>query len=156
IFCNIREKSISDACTTVTIDGCSRLKGIFVAIFCAFSISAGIVLNKKLLEQKVRQSVIMFHFILTTTFMLIITQTYYWVFSKTNHRKFNIKEIYLTENFIYATILATLQLIPMVLTQKSIKREHPSIVTVVQASEILFSLILQNIFLAKKSNGLAI
>ncbi|CAF1402747.1 unnamed protein product [Adineta steineri] len=133
-----------------------RLKGVFVAIFCAFSISMGIVLNKKLLEQKVRQSVIMFHFILTTTFMLIITQTYYWVFSKTNQRKFNIKEIYLTENFIYATILATLQLIPMVLTQKSIKREHPSIVTVVQASEILFSLILQNIFLAKKSNGLAI
>ena len=44
----------------------------------------------------------------------------------------------------------------MVLSQKSIKREHPSIVTVVQASDILFAIILQNIFSTNKSNGLAL
>jgi drug/metabolite transporter (DMT)-like permease len=44
----------------------------------------------------------------------------------------------------------------MVLSQKSIKREHPSIVTVVQASDILFAIILQNLFSINKSNGLAL
>jgi len=133
-----------------------RLLGMSIALLCAFSISMSIVLNKKLLEKKVRQSIIMFHFILTTFTILLIIQIHYWVFSKTNQQKFNIKKIYLTKNFIYATILATLQLIPMVLSQKSIKREHPSIVTVVQAADILFAIILQNIFSTNKSNGLAL
>jgi len=134
----------------------NRLLSMFIALLCAFSISMSVVLNKKLLEKQVRQSIIMFYFILTTFILLLIMQTYYWTFSKTNQQKFNIKKIYLTKNFIYATILATLQLIPMILSQKSIKREHPSIFTVVQASDILFAIILQNIFSINKSNGLAL
>jgi drug/metabolite transporter (DMT)-like permease len=133
-----------------------RLLGMFIAMLSAFSISMSVVLNKKLLENKVRQSIIMFNFILATFIILLIIQIHYWIFSKTNHQKFNIKKIYLTKSFICATVLATLQLIPMVLSQKSIKREHPSIVTVVQASEILFAIILQNLFSTNKSNGLAL
>jgi len=133
-----------------------RLLGMLVALLCAFSTSMSIVLNKKLLENKVRQSIIMFHFILLTFTILLITQTYYWTFSKTNQQKFQIEKIYFTKNFLIATILATLQLIPMVLSQKSIKREHPSIVTVIQASDILFAIILQNIFSINKSNKLAL
>jgi drug/metabolite transporter (DMT)-like permease len=134
----------------------NRLLGMFIALLCAFSISTTVVLTKKLFEKKVRQSIIMFHFILTTFIFLLIIQIHYWAFSKTNQQKFHIKKIYLTKNFFYATILATLQLIPMVLSQKSIKREHPSIVTVVQASDILFAIILQNLFSINKSNGLAL
>jgi drug/metabolite transporter (DMT)-like permease len=133
-----------------------RLLGMFIVLLCAFSTSMSVVLNKKLLVKKVRQSIIMFYFILTTFIFLLIIQTYYWTFSKTNQRKFDIKKNYLTKNFIYATILATLQLIPMILSEKSIKREHPSIVTVVQASDILFAIILQNIFSINKSNRLAL
>jgi drug/metabolite transporter (DMT)-like permease len=133
-----------------------RLFGMFIALLCAFSISMSILLTKKLLEKKVRQSIIMFHFILTISIILLIIQIHYWAFSKTNQRKFHIIKIYFTKNFLYATILATLQLIPMILSQKSIKREHPSIVTVVQASDILFAIILQNIFSSIKSNGLAL
>ncbi|CAM4797356.1 unnamed protein product [Rotaria magnacalcarata] len=141
---------------TSTNNDDKRALGIFVALLCAFSISMGIVLNKKLIERKVRQSIILFHFILTTFMMLLIIQTYHWTLSKTNQRQFNIKKIYLTKNFIYATILATLQLIPMVLSQKSIKREHPSVFTIVQASDIVFAIILHNIFSKVKSDGFAL
>ncbi|CAF0869982.1 unnamed protein product [Rotaria sp. Silwood1] len=133
-----------------------RLLGIFVALLCAFSISMSFVLTKKLFEKKVRQSIMLFHFILTTLVFLLISQTYYWTYSKTNHQKFNIKRNYLTKDFFRATILATLQLIPMILLQKSIKREHPSIVTIVQSSDILFSIILQNVFSNIKSNTYAL
>ncbi|CAF2532096.1 unnamed protein product [Rotaria sp. Silwood2] len=134
----------------------TRLLGIFVALLCAFSISMGIVLAKKLLEKKVRQSIILFHFILITFIFLLISQTYYWTYSKRCHQKFDIKKNYLTKTFFYATMLATLQLIPLILLQKSIKREHPSIVTIAQASDILFAIILQNVFSTIKSNTYAL
>lgn len=133
-----------------------RTLGIFFALLCAFSISMGIVLTKRLIENKVRQSIILFHFILSTFIMLLITQTYYWMFSKTNRQKFDIQKLYFTRDFMFATILATSQLIPMALSQKSIKREHPSVVTIVQASEILFAITFHNIFSTTKSNGFAL
>ena len=133
-----------------------RLLGMSIALLSAFSISMGFVLTKKLLEKNVLQSILMFYFILSALIMLIIVQIYYWKYSPTNERKFNIKEIYLTKKFFYATLLATLQLIPMILSQKSIKREHPSIVTVVQASDILFAIIFQTLFSNEESNTLAL
>lgn len=133
-----------------------RLLGMLIALTCALSISAAIVLNKKLLEKNVRQSIIMFYFILTTLFFLVFLQTYYWIFIPENYQRFYPMKIYFRRDFIYATILATLQLIPMVLSQKSVKREHPSIVTVIQASDILFAIIFQTLFSTKKSNGLAL
>jgi drug/metabolite transporter (DMT)-like permease len=44
----------------------------------------------------------------------------------------------------------------MILSQKAIKREHPSIITVVQSSDILFALILENIFSSIRTNLLAL
>ena len=133
-----------------------RSVGLLMALTCAFSISAAIVLNKKLLQQNVRQSIIMFHFILTTFTMLFVIQAYNWTFSRTNDRKSHLMKNYFTREFFFATALATSQLVPMVLSQKSIKREHPSIVTVVQASDILFAITFQNLFSDTKSNGLAL
>ena len=134
----------------------TRPLGIIFALACAFSISTAIVLNKKLLEKHIRQSIIMLHFIGTTFLVLLIMRILYWTRLKPKHINFNFVEIYLKKDFIVATILATLQLIPMVLSQKSIKLEHPSIFTIVQASDILFALIFQNLFSTVKTNGLAL
>ncbi|CAF3389245.1 unnamed protein product [Rotaria sp. Silwood1] len=132
----------------------NHLFGMLLALACAISISISIVLNKKLIQKNIRQSIIMFYFLLTTLFASITIQIYYWNFSKSNHLKFNFKTVFLKKNFIFASIIAILQLFPMILSQKSIKREHPSIVTVVQSSDILFALILQNIFASIKTNFL--
>lgn len=142
--------------TSTTTPNQYRILGMSIALLCAFSISMGFVLTKKLLEKKVRQSILMLYFILSALILLIIVQIYYWKYSPSNERKFDIKEVYLTKKFFYATSLATLQLIPMILSQKSIKREHPSIVTVVQASDILFAIIFQTLFSNEESNTLAL
>lgn len=134
----------------------NHLYGTLLAISCAISISLSIVLNKKLIQLNVRQSVIMFYYLLVTLIFVLILQSYNWVFSQTNNFEFNFKSKFLTKHFIFATILAILQLFPMILSQKSIKREHPSIVTVVQSSDIVFALILQNIFSSNKTNLLAL
>ncbi|CAF2388882.1 unnamed protein product [Rotaria sp. Silwood2] len=130
----------------------NHLYGMLLAVSCAFSISMSIVLNKKLLQKNVRQSIIMFYFLLMTLILSVIIQIYYLNFSKTKHLKFNFETIFFKKDFIFATIIAILQLFPMILSQKSIKREHPSIVTVVQSSDILFAIILQNVFSSIKTN----
>lgn len=133
-----------------------RVFGFVFALLCALSVSTAIVLGKKLLDLKVRQSIIMFYFILTTFLMLLIIQTIYWTKQNDENQKFNFVKLYYRKEFFYATILATLQMIPMILTQKSIKREHPSIVTVAQTSDILFALVLENLFSNNKTNLLAL
>jgi drug/metabolite transporter (DMT)-like permease len=141
---------------TVTADNNKRLFGMVIALSCALSISMSIVLNKKLIQKNVRQSIIMFYFLFITCIILSIIQIYYWVFLRSKHQEFNFKKIFLTKDFIFASIISILQIVPMILAQKSIKREHPSIVTVVQSSDILFAIILQNVFSTSKTNLLAI
>jgi drug/metabolite transporter (DMT)-like permease len=128
------------------------LIGTLLALVCALSISMSIVLNKKLIQVKIRQSLIMLYFLLTSLIILLIIRIHYWVFSK----EFNFTKIFLTKDFLLASMITILQFIPMVFSQKAIKREHPSIITVVQSSDILFALILQNIFTSIKTNLLAL
>jgi len=141
---------------TLTTKNNQRLFGMLIALSCALSISMSIVLNKKLIQKNVRQSIIMFYFLLTTLSILLVIRIHYWTLSKSRKQEFNFKKIFLTKDFIFASLITISQLIPMILAQKAIKREHPSIVTVVQSADILFAIILQNIFSLIKTNLLAL
>ncbi len=141
---------------TVIIKNKERLLGMLIALSCALSISMSIVLNKKLVQKKVPPSMIMLYFLLITLTILLTIRIYYWVFLKSRQQEFNFKKIFLTRDFIFASILAILQIIPMIFGQKAVKREHPSIITVVNSSDILFAIILQNIFSSIKTNLLAL
>ncbi|CAF0993414.1 unnamed protein product [Adineta steineri] len=140
----------------LTNDTTKRSIGMLVSVTCALAISMSIVLNKKLIQKQVRQSIIMLYFLSITSIVLIIIQIHYWNFSKTRTQEFNFQKIYLTKNFILASFISILQICPMVLSQKAIKREHPSIVTVVQSSDIIFAIILQNMFSINKTNLMAL
>ncbi|CAM4881574.1 unnamed protein product [Rotaria socialis] len=140
----------------VIIKNNNRVFGTLLALSCAFSISMSIILNKKLLQKNLRQSIIMFYFLFTTLVLCIAMQVYYWILSKSNHLEFNLKKKILRKDFLFALSIAILQLLPMVLSQKSIKREHPSIVTVVQSSDILFAIVLQILFSSIKTNLLVL
>jgi drug/metabolite transporter (DMT)-like permease len=129
---------------------------MLLALSCALSISMSIVLNKKLIQKKVQQSLIMFYFLFTTLIVLLIIRIHYWTFSKSKEQEFNFQKIFLTKDFLLASMITVSQLIPMVLSQKAIKREHPSIITVVQSSDILFALILENAFSSIRTNLLAL
>ncbi len=140
----------------ITTTNRPSLIGTFIALACALSISMSIVLNKKLIQKNVRQSLIMLYFLFTSLILLLIIRIHYWVFSKSNQQEFNFKKIFLTKDFLLASMVSISQIIPMVFSQKAVKREHPSIITVVQSSDILFALILQNVFTTIKTNLLAL
>lgn len=133
-----------------------RLLGMILAVGCALAISMSIILNKKLMQRNVRQSVIMFYFFVTTLVVFFIHQIHYWLFSSSKPADLHLKNVLFTKEFLYASIVGILQIFPLILSQKSIKREHPSIVTVVQSSDIVFAILLQNLFTSHKSNLLVL
>ena len=127
----------------------SRFLGLILALACALSISGSIVLNKKLLVLKIPQSILMFHFSLLNLVILILNQL----------RNRFILQIYshqtmFTGKYYIAASVALIQLFSSTITQKAIKLEHPSLISVVQSSDILFAIALQNLFTSEKSNWL--
>jgi drug/metabolite transporter (DMT)-like permease len=58
--------------------------------------------------------------------------------------------------YLLASFVCLILIVANILTQKAIKREHPAIFTVLGSADIIFSLILQNIFTTKRSNLYAI
>ena len=129
-----------------------RYIGLFLALLCAFSISSNIIITKKLFNlYEAKQSVLMFHFSFLTTVAIFLIQVFRRVYYKTNDF-----DHFSTLQFMVACIVGVLQILPVLCYQRAIKREHPSIVTVAQSSDILFSIVLQNCFTKSKSNWLAI
>ncbi|CAF4246593.1 unnamed protein product, partial [Adineta steineri] len=51
-----------------------------------------------------------------------------------------------------ATLISLLQTLGVICGNRAVKRERPSIVTIVSASEIIYAILLQNIFTKNKSN----
>jgi drug/metabolite transporter (DMT)-like permease len=128
-----------------------RLLGLCLALACALSISGSIVLNKKLLVLKIPQSVLMFHFSFLNLLILSINQI----------RNRFILQMYsnqtmFTWQYLVAALVSLIQLLSSTFTQKAIKLEHPSLISVVQSSDILFAIILQNLFTTEKSNWLVL
>jgi drug/metabolite transporter (DMT)-like permease len=128
-----------------------RLFGLCLALGCALSISASIVLNKKLLVLKIPQSVLMFQFSFLNLLILSINQirNRFILHMYSNQTMF-------TWQYLIAALISILQLFSSTLTQKAIKLEHPSLISVVQSSDILFAILLQNIFTNEKSNWLVL
>lgn len=128
-----------------------RILGLGLALACAFAISSSIVLNKKLLVLKFPQSILLFQIAVLNLVILII-----------NHiRNRFILNIYDTKpmftwQFFVAASVSVVQLFSTTITQKAIKLEHPSIISVVQSSDILFAIILQNLLANQKSNWLVL
>ena len=78
------------------------------------------------------------------------------IFFKSKDENFKLLKIWLKKDFLLASFVSISQLIPMIFSQKAIKREHPSVVIVVQSSDIVFALILQNTLSSIKTNLLGL
>jgi len=124
-----------------------RLLGLSLALSCALSLSFSIVLNKKLLLSKIPQSIIMFEYSLLILFLLILNHIY----NRFILHKYDNQTMF-TWQFFLAAGVSLIQVFASIITQKAIKLEHPSIISVVQSSDILFAIILQNLFSKEKSN----
>jgi drug/metabolite transporter (DMT)-like permease len=128
-----------------------RFLGLCLAFGCALSISGSIVLNKKLLVLKIPQSILMFHFSFINLLILSINQ----IRNRLILHMYSNQTMF-TWQYLIAASISLLQLFSSILTQKAIKLEHPSLISVVQSSDILFSIFLQNLFTNEKSNWLVL
>jgi len=124
-----------------------RLLGLCLALGCSVSLSFSMVLNKKLLMSKIPQSIIMLELSLLSLSLLIINHIYnrFILHKYANQTMF-------TWQFFVAASVSLMQVFSSTITQRAIKLEHPSIISVVQSSDILFAIILQNLFSKVKSN----
>jgi drug/metabolite transporter (DMT)-like permease len=129
-------------------DQSHRVLGLSLAIACALSISLSMVLNKKLLMSKIAQSILMFQYSFLILCLLILNHIYNrFIVQKYLHQTM------FTWQFFLAASVSFMQVCSSTLTQKAMKLEHPAIISVVQSSDILFAIILQNLFTQAKSNG---
>ncbi|CAF0784955.1 unnamed protein product [Rotaria sordida] len=133
--------------TNFEADQSYRSLGLCLALGCALSISFSMILNKKLLISKIPQSIIMLEFSLFNLFLLILYHIYnrFILFKYVNHTMF-------TWQYYLATSIALMQVFSSTLRQYAIKLEYPSIISIVESSDILFAIILQNLFTNVKSN----
>ncbi|CAF3395460.1 unnamed protein product [Rotaria socialis] len=132
-----------------------RLIGLFIALYSSVALSIMIISNKHLLlKYKTKHSSIMVHYAVVTLIVLVAKVVYSFNIFTDGMESF--RNYFFTWNYLFASLVCLLHIVAIVLTQKAVKREHPAIFTIVQSSNILFSLILQNIFSSTKSNLLSI
>jgi drug/metabolite transporter (DMT)-like permease len=149
------EKTSNITTTKISTDYHQHLIGLSIAFYSAIGISIMLITNKYLLSKyKTKQSSLMLHFSFASLLMLLIHLFFKYYFI--NDKIQSLKNDFLNWKYLCAASICLLQIVAAILIQKAIKREHPSIFTIVQSSDILFSILLQNLFSSEKSNFLSI
>ncbi|CAF1358109.1 unnamed protein product [Rotaria sordida] len=141
--------------TNISNDSSQRLIGLLIALYSSIALSIMVISNKHLLlKYKTKYSLIMLQYVFIIFCMLIANIFYKYNFFIDKIQSF--KNDFFNWRYLCASSICLLHIPALVLVQKAIKREHPSIYTIVQSSAILFSILLQNIFSSTKSNFLSL
>ncbi|CAF1412455.1 unnamed protein product [Didymodactylos carnosus] len=124
-----------------------HLVGFTLALLCSIFQSINVLINKKIYSTyKIQHVYILLMFSIQFLIVLIINLLYkYFV-------KHFLLSTFLTWQYLVSSVVCLLTGVSSILILMSIKREHPSVFTVVQTSDILFAMLLQNIFTKVKSN----
>jgi drug/metabolite transporter (DMT)-like permease len=138
----------------VIINSKFRLLGLSLAFVASLTAAANVLSFKHLIStsKNIKPSVISFQCCFAVLTFLIINQ-FYKKFALQTGLTFN---YIISWRYILASGVCLVMIICTVLTQKAMKREHPAVFTLLGSSDIIFSLILQNIFTTKRSNLFAL
>jgi len=129
--------------------------GLLIALYSSISLSITTITNKYLLTKyKAKHSSLVFHFSFGSLLITFIYLFYKYYFI--NDKIQSLKTEFLNWRYFCASSICLLHIIASIFVQKGVKREHPSIFTIVQSSDILFAILLQNIFSTVKSNLLSL
>jgi drug/metabolite transporter (DMT)-like permease len=132
-----------------------RLIGLSIVLYCSIVMSIMVISNKHLFTKyKTKQSLIQLQFTFVLSFVVITHLFYKYYFLIDGIQ--SLKNDFLNWRYLCASSICLLQIISSILIQKAVKREHPSVFTITQSSDILFSIILQNVFTSIKSNILSL
>ena len=131
-----------------------RLLGLSLAVMSSLTAATNVLSFKHLVStsKNIKPSVISFQCCFAVLTFLIINQ-FYKIFVLQTGLTFN---YIISWRYIVASAGCLVMIICTVLTQKAMKREHPAVFTLLGSADIIFSLILQNIFTTKRSNLFAL
>lgn len=127
-----------------------RILGFILAIACAFTSSLGVLVYKQLISKSkdIKPSVINFQFSVTVSIFLIANQFYKTFYLNT----VDSLGYFLSWPYLISSIVCLLAILGTVLIQKGLKREHPDVFSLLTSADIIFALILQNIFTSVRSS----
>lgn len=140
--------------STVSSNNSFRLIGLALSMVSSIA-SAGNVLSFKQLvstSKEVKPSVINFQY---CSAILVLLSTYQLYQTFVRHTGLT-WDFVLSWRYILASIICLIMMISNVLTQKALKREHPAVFTLLGSADIIFALVLQNLFTSKRSNLFAL
>lgn len=136
--------------SSVVSSNSHRVLGLTLAILSSLASTANVLSFKQLVStsKDIKPSVINFHYCLSILISLIGNQFYERYF----HQSGLTLQIIFTWKYFFASLICLVMMVTNILTQKAIKREHPAIFTLLTSADIIFALILQNLFTDKHSN----
>ena len=141
--------------TNISNNNNQHLIGLLLASYCSIALSITVVTNKYLLSKyKTKHSLIMLYY--TFMVLLMVTGNLFYKYNFFIDKAQTFKNDICNWNFFFASLVPLIYIISLILVQKSLKRTHPSIYTLTLSSNILFSILLQNIFSSLKSNFLSL
>ncbi|CAM4935783.1 unnamed protein product [Rotaria socialis] len=127
-----------------------RVLGFIMAITCALTSALNVLSYKQLIStsKQIKPSVINFQFSFTVCLLLIANQFY---------KVFYLKSItslsyFISWPYLLSSIVCLITILGSILIQKGIKREHPAVFSLLTSADIIYALILQNIFTSVRSN----
>ncbi|CAM4796790.1 unnamed protein product [Rotaria magnacalcarata] len=131
-----------------------RVLGFIMAITCALTLALNVLSYKQLIStsKQIKPSVINFQFSFTVCLFLIANQFY---------KVFYLKSVtslsyFISWPYLLSSIVCLISILGSILIQKGIKREHPAVFSLLSAADIIYALILQNIFTSVRSNFYAL
>ncbi|CAF2060499.1 unnamed protein product [Rotaria magnacalcarata] len=144
----------SNISSAVLISSKLRVLGSSLSICSAIASAINVLAFKQLIStsKTIKPSVLTLHYCLAVFCFLIAYQLHKQLFF---HTRLTFDYV-VSWRFLLASTLGTIVIIPNILSQKAIKREHPAVFTLLGSADIIFALILQNIFTTKRSNLFAL
>lgn len=127
----------------------TRLIGIALGLITGLLSAFTLLIFKQLITLKLKPSVLILQHSLVFFLCLILNQVYK-CFLLNDTTLFN--AVIFQWKYWLATIISLMQTLAVICGNRAVKREPPSIVTIISASEIIYAIILQNLFTKTRSN----
>jgi drug/metabolite transporter (DMT)-like permease len=146
---NMTPETLNGTNTANTYSLNSRMIGISLSLATGLLSAFNLLIFKQLITLKLKPSVLILQHSFVFLLCLILNQFYKYFLL--NDVTFFTLTIFQWKYWL-ATLTSLLQILAIISGNRAVKREPPSIVTVVSASDIIYAILLQNTFTKKRSN----
>ena len=146
----VTQPSMFFSSNRITTHTSSQILGFICAFTVALTSAINVLLFKQLIStsRDIKPSVLNLQFCCCVFTTLILNQVYKRLYLQISTPL----ALFLTWRYLLSSVVCLLSIVGSVLSQKAIKREHPAVFSLLGSADIIFALILQNLFTSVRSN----